>query len=80
MFERAHFFAFAHCRGDLASPGFPELVVTAWYGLVVAAGTPAAIVARLNQAVNATLAESAFRDKLVQNGADAAGGTPRGVW
>jgi tripartite-type tricarboxylate transporter receptor subunit TctC len=60
----------------VAEAGFPELVVTAWYGLVVPAGTPAAVVARLNEAVNQVLAESAFKDKLLQNGADAAGGTP----
>jgi tripartite-type tricarboxylate transporter receptor subunit TctC len=60
----------------VAEAGFPELVVTAWYGLVVPASTPAAVVARLNETVNAVLAESAFKDKLLQNGADAAGGTP----
>lgn len=56
--------------------GFPDLVITAWYGIVAPAGTPPAIVARLNQAIVSALANPGLREKMNQQGSDAAGGTP----
>jgi tripartite-type tricarboxylate transporter receptor subunit TctC len=56
--------------------GFPTFVVTAWYGIVAPAGTPGAIVQRLNKVANDALKDPGLREKLAQQGSDAAGGTP----
>lgn len=56
--------------------GFPDLVITAWYGIVAPASTPPEIVAQLNKAINAAVAQQAFRAKLTAQGGDPAGGTP----
>jgi len=46
------------------------------YGLVAPAGTPRAIVARLNQALNAALASADMRQRLAIEGAEPLPGTP----
>jgi tripartite-type tricarboxylate transporter receptor subunit TctC len=56
--------------------GYPDFVVTAWYGIVAPKGTPDAVVQRLNAAANQALADPDLRAKLAQQGSDAAGGTP----
>jgi tripartite-type tricarboxylate transporter receptor subunit TctC len=56
--------------------GFPDLVSTAWYGIVAPAGTPPAIVARLNQSIGTALGNPGFRENLNRQGSEAAGGTP----
>ena len=60
----------------IVEAGFPDLVTTAWYGVVAPAGTPPAAVATLNRAINAALASPALRDGLFAQGSEAAGGTP----
>lgn len=50
--------------------------ITAWQGIVVPAGTPNAIVARLNGAVNNALQQKEFREKLTASGTEPYGGTP----
>ncbi|MBI3043096.1 MAG: tripartite tricarboxylate transporter substrate binding protein [Betaproteobacteria bacterium] len=47
-----------------------------WYGLLAPAGTPTAVIERLNAAVNAILRQPAVADKLVATGAQPMGGTP----
>ena len=59
-----------------AEAGFPELNATAWYGVMVPASTPASVVAKLNNSVNEALKNQVIRDKLAQQGSEAAGGTP----
>lgn len=56
--------------------GIPNLQLTAWNGIVAPAGTPAAIVTRLNAVVNQALQQKEFLDKLRASGAEAYGGTP----
>lgn len=57
--------------------GFPELRAPAWWGLVVPAGTPQAVVAKLHKDVTAVIAEREFREtRLVANGLDPVGNTP----
>lgn len=56
--------------------GFPDLVITAWYGIVAPASTPPEIVAQLNKAINTAVAQQAFRARLTAQGGDPAGGTP----
>jgi len=54
----------------------PAFEMTAWNGIVVPAGTPPAIVARLNAAVNGAIAQKEFVDKMHATGAEIYGGTP----
>jgi tripartite-type tricarboxylate transporter receptor subunit TctC len=60
----------------LAEQSFPNTDASNWYGLLAPAKTPAAVIAKLNDAVNAALNDPPSRDKLVQAGATPVGGTP----
>jgi tripartite-type tricarboxylate transporter receptor subunit TctC len=60
----------------LAEQGFPDTDASNWYGLLAPAKTPAAVIAKLNDAVNAALNDPPSRDKLVRAGATPVGGTP----
>jgi tripartite-type tricarboxylate transporter receptor subunit TctC len=60
----------------LAEQGYPNTDASNWYGLLAPAKTPAAVVAKINGAVNAALNEPQTRDKLIQSGATPVGGTP----
>ena len=51
-------------------------VSTAWQGIVAPAGTPQAIVDRLNKVLISVLAEPVIRQKLSDQGVDALGSTP----
>jgi tripartite-type tricarboxylate transporter receptor subunit TctC len=55
-------------------PGFES---TTWFGLYGPRGLPADIVARLNQAVNAVLAEAEVKERFARLGAETTGGTPQ---
>ncbi|MGE0804512.1 MAG: Bug family tripartite tricarboxylate transporter substrate binding protein, partial [Burkholderiaceae bacterium] len=55
-------------------PGFSS---TGWFGVAGPAGLPAAIVERLNRAVNEALTDPALRRKHDEIGARIHGGTPR---
>ena len=68
------------------SPSFPDLPAIAetvpgyevvnWFGIVAPAGTPRAIVARVNKDFNDALASPRLRELLAAQGADAVGGSP----
>ena len=49
-----------------AEAGLPQYKAYSWFGLFAPAGTPAAIVARMNEAVRAALLEPATRGRLVE--------------
>ena len=55
--------------------GLPDLVVETWYGMFAPAGTPGAVVTRLNADVNALLAQPEIRDSLARQGMNAVGGS-----
>jgi tripartite-type tricarboxylate transporter receptor subunit TctC len=57
--------------------GFPHLQVITWNGLVAPAGTPDAIVARINASINDGLKTPAIRDTLARFSSEPIGGTPR---
>ena len=69
------------------SPIAPDLVPMAtavpgyefelWWGFLAPAGTPPAIVARLNAAVNQALAKPAVKDAILKEGAEVTPGTPQ---
>ncbi|HXZ55098.1 MAG TPA: tripartite tricarboxylate transporter substrate binding protein [Burkholderiales bacterium] len=60
----------------IAESGLPGFEASAWFGIVAPAGTPAAIVSRINADVNQWLRSPEAADKLLAQGAIAAGGTP----
>jgi tripartite-type tricarboxylate transporter receptor subunit TctC len=61
----------------IAEARFPRLVAEDWAGLLVKAGTPADVIARLNGAVNYALKTDKVRDALAKIGTDVGGGTPQ---
>ena len=59
--------------------GVADFEVDSWYAMLVPAKTPRAIIDRLNKALNTVLAEPAIRAQLLDQGADAVGGTPEAL-
>jgi tripartite-type tricarboxylate transporter receptor subunit TctC len=51
--------------------------VAAWHGFFAPAGTPAAIVEKVNKEINAILQDPALRKRFEQDGIEAIGGTPQ---
>jgi len=60
----------------IVEAGYPKLASEDWAGLLLKAGTPPAVTARLNAAVNKALASDKVRDALAKLGTDPGGGTP----
>ena len=60
----------------IAESGLPGFEASSWFGLLAPAGTPAAIVARINADVNQWLQTPEAKEKLLAQGAAPAGGTP----
>jgi tripartite-type tricarboxylate transporter receptor subunit TctC len=61
----------------LAESGLPGFAVTSWFGLFAPAGTPPAVIERINREVNAALADDKLRNQYLQQGIEPAGGTPQ---
>ncbi|MDQ0140033.1 tripartite tricarboxylate transporter substrate binding protein [Cupriavidus necator] len=61
----------------IAEQGFPKFEAVSWYALMAPAGTPADIVRKLSQHVDAVLADAALKERLATLGMEAAGGTPQ---
>ena len=59
--------------------GVPDFEVDSWYAMLVPAKTPRAVIDKLNKALNTVLAEPAIRAQLLDQGADAVGGTPEAL-
>jgi tripartite-type tricarboxylate transporter receptor subunit TctC len=60
----------------VAESGFPGFEAVAWVGMFTTAGTPAAIVDRLNAEVNRIIRGPAIAAKFDEQGLTPAGGTP----
>jgi tripartite-type tricarboxylate transporter receptor subunit TctC len=60
----------------IVEAGYPKLASEDWAGLLLKAGTPPAVTARLNAAVNKALASDKVQDALAKLGTDPGGGTP----
>ncbi|MGN1288858.1 MAG: Bug family tripartite tricarboxylate transporter substrate binding protein, partial [Bradyrhizobium sp.] len=58
--------------------GMPDLIIENWYGMVAPAGTPPAIVARLNKLATDAMADPAVKARLAEQGLSLtlAGDTP----
>jgi tripartite-type tricarboxylate transporter receptor subunit TctC len=63
----------------LAEQGYPNTDASNWYALLAPAKTPAAVIAKLNKAVNDALNDPAVHDKLAKTGATPVGGTPEAL-
>jgi tripartite-type tricarboxylate transporter receptor subunit TctC len=61
----------------IAESGYPGFEALAWNGVLVAAGTPQPIIARLNAEMNAVLKDPEVRQKMQSFGFDLIGGTPQ---
>ena len=75
--------AVASEKRSVLAPGLPTVAETvpgytasSTYGLLAPAGTPAAIINRLNQEVVKFLTSAPIREKLLQSGAEVVGSTP----
>ena len=55
----------------------PGYDVTTWYGVFAPQGTPATVIARLNQVLNESLADEAVRNRLIAAGVVVKGSTPQ---
>ena len=60
----------------MAEAGFPDVEAVTWVGMFAPAGTPRAIVERLNAEINRIIKEPDIRSKLTQQGIAPVGGTP----
>ena len=60
----------------MAESGLPDLHVVTWNGLVAPAGTPDAIVRKLNATVNEALSSPEIRDVFAKFSSEPLGGTP----
>ena len=58
----------------------PDFEASAWFGLAVPKGTPAAIVNRINREVNETLKEPKIMQRLADLGGVSIAGTPAEFW
>ena len=56
--------------------GFENFVVDIWYGILAPAGTPAAVVGRLNGEINKALASPDLKERLLTAGIQPLGTTP----
>lgn len=61
----------------VAESGYPGFEADQWYGIVAPAGTPAALVARLNAEINKALALTDVAQQLAVEGAVPVPGTPQ---
>lgn len=60
----------------MAEAGMPHMTMAAWYGVLAPAGTPDAIVNRLNAAINKAVADPAFRERMQTEGAETMAESP----
>jgi tripartite-type tricarboxylate transporter receptor subunit TctC len=60
----------------IAESGYKGFEASTWYGLLAPAGTPAAVVARLNAEVNRALGTPEVRQRLAAEGGEVLGGSP----
>ena len=60
----------------VAESGLPGFEVTQWWGVLAPAGTPRAIVMKLNETLRKALTSADMRSRLAADGAEPAGSTP----
>jgi tripartite-type tricarboxylate transporter receptor subunit TctC len=63
----------------LAEQGYPNTDASNWYALLAPAKTPAAVITKLNKALDDALNDPDVHEKLVKTGATPVGGTPEAL-
>lgn len=58
-----------------AQAGYPNMLITPWFGLLTPAGTPPENISKLNAAFNAAFQDAEIQKKFTDLGVDIAGGT-----
>jgi len=58
------------------TPDLKDFVAITWFGLLAPAGTPSAVVQKINESVNTVLKSKALKDKFESEGSRVLGGTP----
>lgn len=61
----------------MAEEGLKDYSAVGWQGVMVAAGTPAPVIARLNVEIGKVLADSGLRERFASQGLEVVGGTPQ---
>jgi tripartite-type tricarboxylate transporter receptor subunit TctC len=61
----------------IESAVLPDYDVTTWYGVFAPQGTPASVIARVNQALNESLGDESVRTRLVAAGVVVKSSTPQ---
>jgi tripartite-type tricarboxylate transporter receptor subunit TctC len=59
----------------MAEAGLKDYMAVGWQGIMAPAGTPPAVIAKLNSEINKVLADPALRKSLTDQGLDVIGGT-----
>lgn len=60
----------------VAESGLPGFSVTGWFGVMAPAGTPPAVLAQLNRAINDALQQPDVKERLASLAVEAGGGSP----
>jgi tripartite-type tricarboxylate transporter receptor subunit TctC len=60
----------------VAEQGYPDFIVGGWFAIMTTPGTPPAVIAKLNAAINETTADPAVVAKLAEQGQTPLRGTP----
>jgi tripartite-type tricarboxylate transporter receptor subunit TctC len=60
----------------LVESGYPNLLVDTWYGVMAPAGTPPAVVGRMNAEINQLLTLPDVKELMARQGVEPAGGPP----
>ena len=60
----------------IAESGLPKYEALGWYVLMVRAGTPAPVLARIHSGIVGALKDAAVRERLIKDGAEVVGNTP----
>jgi tripartite-type tricarboxylate transporter receptor subunit TctC len=61
----------------MAELGFPGFEISNWQGFVAPAGTPPALIQRLNEVTNQALADPTIKAQMLAQGNELGGGTPQ---
>ena len=61
----------------MAEAGLKDYAAVGWQGVMVPAGTPAAVIARLNAEITKVLADPTLRERFASQGLEVVTGTPQ---
>ena len=61
----------------MAEAGLKDYAAVGWQGVMVPAGTPAPVIARLNAEITKVLADPALRERFASQGLEVVTGTPQ---